>query len=218
MTRYEELLSLYLDDDPTATELQELANLLKADSNLAENFQQELLIWETWSQEHAPERASDAFIAGLHTRLRAEQDAPSFERSMTKKLNARKNPFMFQPILAIAAILVLLLSIGYFFNPADLNTGLISSAEAGPVRIHGECVCLRCTLQKAERCGKAIRYIEEDGSEHLIRLMQDPELKKYNKCFCNGPTRVLIEGEIVVKKDERLLRATTLNIENNEVL
>ena len=218
MTRYEELLSLYLDGDPTANELQELANLLKADSNLAEDFRQELLIWETWSQEHAPERAADAFIAGLHTRLRAEQDAPAFERAITQKLKTRKNPFMFQPVLAIAALLVILLSISFFFNPADVNTGLISSAEAGPIQIQGECVCLRCTLQKSDRCGKAIRYIDENGTQHLIRLLQDPELKKYNKCFCKGPTQVLIEGEIVVKEDERLLRATTLNIENNEVL
>ncbi|WP_372798154.1 anti-sigma factor [Pontiella sp.] len=216
MTRYEELLSLYLDGEPTEAELNELADLLKADAALAENFRSELLIWDAWSQAQAPERSGEAFLAGLHTRLRAEQDAPEFERSVTDRLRERKRPVLLRPMLAMAAVLAVLLSFGLFFNPADVNTGLVSSAEAAHVTIRGECVCLRCTLHNAERCFKAVRYTDELGEEHLIRLVRDPGLIQYNKCFCKGPTRVLIEGEIVVENGERMLLATSLTIKTEE--
>lgn len=218
MERYEELLSLYLDGEPTEVELNELTELLRADQNLAENFRQELLIWDAWSQEHAPERSGEAFLAGLHTRLRAEQDASAFELSVTNKIKERKNKFLIQPILAIAAVLVILLSVSYFLNPADINTALVSTAEAGHVRIQGECVCMKCTLQKATRCGKAVRYLDESGKENLIRLVRNSELKRYNKCFCKGPTPVLIEGQIVVENGEKMLLATSLIVENEEWL
>ncbi len=218
MTRYEELLSLYLDGDPSEAELDELEQILREDEKLAKTFQEELLIWEAWSQEHAPERSADSFLSGFHTRLRAEQDAPDFELAVTRQLKNRKNPLVWQPVVAIAAVLVIVLSLSVFFNPADIDTGLVTSAEAGFVHIHGECVCMRCTLNKAERCSKAVRFTDENGVIHMIRIKRDPELKKYNKSFCRGPTAVVIEGEIIEENGQRLLLTSSLTLENEEII
>ena len=57
MSRYEELLSLYLDGEPTKADLDELAELLKADPELARKFREELVVWEHYSQSVAPERS-----------------------------------------------------------------------------------------------------------------------------------------------------------------
>lgn len=218
MNRYEELLSLYLDGEPSEAEFTELADLLKADENLARQFREELLIWEIWSQETAPERSAEAFLAGLHTRLRAEDDAPAFELSVTKQLKQRRNPFRWRPIIAIAALLVILLSLSHFFNPADINTGLVATAEAGHVQIQGECVCLHCTLKKADRCCKAVRYIDAEGNKQIIRLVRDPQWRKYNKCFCKGPTPVKIEGKLVEENGEQMLAATLVSIPEEKIL
>lgn len=218
MKCYEELLSLYLDGEPTEAELNELAELLKGNQQLASDFREELLIWETWSQESAPERSEDAFLAGFHTRLRAEEDALEFELSVTKQLKERKTPFLWQPLIAIAAVLVILLSLSVLFNPADIDTGLVATAEASSVHIHGECVCLHCTLKTNARCGKAIRYTDDEGNIKIVRLVRDPEHRKFNKCFCRGPTLVLVEGEFVEENGEKALLATTLTLEDQKIL
>lgn len=218
MDRYDELLSLYLDGEPTEAELNELSELLKADAKLAEDFRQELLIWETWSQEHTPERSADAFLAGFHTRLRAEGDASEFELSVTKQLKERKNPFVWQPMIAIAAVLVILLSVSIFVNPADVNTGLVVSADAGPVHIHGECLCMKCTLKKADRCHRAIRYTDENGVVQMIRLKRTDCLKQHGRRFCKSPTMVTIEGELVEEDGEMMLVATSITIDEKKVL
>ena len=218
MTRYEELLSLFLDGEPSEEELTELVGLLKDQPKLAEDFTQELLIWEAWSQEHAPERSADAFLSSFHTRLRAEDDAPDFQLAVTRQIKKRKNPFIWQPLLAIAAVLVILLSVSVFFNPADLNTGLISTAEAGHIQIQGECVCLHCTLKMANRCKKAVRYVDENGEAHLLRLKRNELLSDYNSCFCRGPTLAIIEGEIIIENGEQMLLASSITLDNEKVL
>jgi hypothetical protein len=212
MNRYRELLSLYLDGEPTESELTELARLLESDTRLTENFREELFIWDVWSQETAPERSAAAFLAGLHTRLRAEADAPEFEHSVTQKLHHRLR-FGWRPILALAAGLILLLSLSYFLNPADLDNGWISSAEAQTVHIHGECVCMHCTLNREARCRQAIRYTDEQGNVKIIGIARDPRFKKFNTCFCHGPTRALIEGEMIEENGEKILKATSITLE-----
>ena len=217
MTRYEELFSLYFDGEPTDAELTELAELLKNDEKLAHDFREELVIWEAWSQEMAPERSADAFLAGFHTRLRAEEDAGTFELSVSKQLKERRKPFLWKPLIPVAAILVILLSLGVFFNPADIDTGLIATAEASSVHIHGECICLRCTLKSGGRCAKAIRYTDDEGNTKIIQLVNDPEHQKYNQCFCGGPTQVLVEGEFIEQNGAKALLATTLKIEDQKI-
>jgi len=217
MTRYQEQLSLFMYGEPTEAELNELAALLKNDEALTEHFREELLIWETWSQENAPERSADAFLAGFRTRFRAEEDAPEFELSVIKHLKERKNPFLWQPIIAIAAVLIILLSLGYFFNPADINTGLVPSAQAGMVQIQGECVCMHCTLAMTDRCSKAVRYIGADGKTRIIRLVRNPDLRQYNACFCKGPTLVKIEGKLVEENGVKLLAASSISIREEKM-
>ncbi|QBG48002.1 hypothetical protein EGM51_11555 [Verrucomicrobia bacterium S94] len=216
--RYQELLSLYLDGDPAENELNELAEMLKSDRDLAENFRQELLIWETWSQEHAPERSAQAFLAGLHTRLRAEADSSDFEQAVTKQLKERKNPRPWQLLLAIAALLLVLLSFGYFMNPSDIDTGLISGTEAAHVHIKGECVCMHCTLKREGRCRQAVRFMDENGKEQILPLRRDPHLRKYSKHFCKLASQVDIEGNIIQENGERILVATAIRIADEKIL
>lgn len=217
MTRYDELVSLYLDGEPSEAELNELETLLRGDDALATDFRDQLMLWEAWSQETAPERSGDAFLSALHTHLRAEQDSSEFELSVTKQLRARKNPFLLQPIIAIAAVLVILLSIGVFMNPADLDTGLVSSAEASNVHLHGECLCPRCVLGTKGPCSKALRYVDEQGETQVIRLAASAELKKC-RGLCRGARPVIIEGEFVEENGEKALFAVLIEFEDEKAL
>lgn len=216
--RYEELLSLYMDGDPTENELNELTEMLKSDRELAENFRQELLIWETWSQEHAPERSSEAFLAGLHTRLRAEDDSSEFELSVTTQLKEQKALIRWPSLLAIAAAVVILLSLGYFINPSDIDTGLVSTAEAAHVHIQGKCVCMHCTLKCEGRCRQAVRFMDENGVEQILPLRRDPHLRKYSKHFCKLASHVDIEGDIIQENGERILVATAIRIADEKIM
>ncbi|MDZ8118356.1 hypothetical protein [Pontiella agarivorans] len=216
--RYQELLSLYLDGDPAENELHELAELLKSDRELAGKFRQELLIWETWSQEHAPERSATAFLAGLHTRLRAENDASAFESSVTSQLKEHKSRIRWKPLLAIAAVAVILLSLGYFISPSDIDTGLVSTAEAAHVHIQGKCVCMHCTLKREGRCRQAVRFKDDNGEEQIIPLQQDPHLRKYSKHFCKLASQVDIEGSIIQENGERVLVATAIRIDDEKIM
>jgi hypothetical protein len=133
-------------------------------------------------------------------------------------LKEKRNPFLWQPLIAIAAVLVILLSLGYFFNPADINTGLIASAEAQPVHIHGECICMHCTLKQTDRCAKALRYTDNEGNVKIIRIARDPKFRAFNKCFCGGPTPALIEGTLGEENGQEILIADSVTLEEENIL
>ncbi|VGO17120.1 hypothetical protein PDESU_05715 [Pontiella desulfatans] len=213
MMRYDELLSLYFDGEPSEAELTELADLLRSDETLAMDFREQLLIWEVWSQENAPERSADAFLAAFHTRQRAEEDASDFELSMTKQLKERKNPFLWQPVFAIAAILVILLSLSVLMKPSS-DPQPVAMADHVHLHVHGECVCTHCTLHQTEKHLRAIRYVDNKGRTEIVYLVDNPEMDMKMRHFCRGPTPVLVEGDLVEQDGRRMLAATSFDLEH----
>jgi hypothetical protein len=137
MTRYDELVSLVLDGEPEKAELAELEQMLRADEQRARDFREQLLVWEAWSQADMPERTEGAFIASLRTRLRAEEDATEFERSVLKQFRERKNPFLLTPLVSIAAVMVIVLSLIALFRPAAPDP---AETQVELVSISGESV------------------------------------------------------------------------------
>ena len=122
-----------------------------------------------------------------------------------------------QPLIAIAAVLVILLSLGIFLNPADVSTGLVQTAEASTVHLHGECLCPRCVLGRKGPCYRAFRYEDENGRTHVIRLADSPELKKC-RGLCRGARVAMIEGEFVQQDGERALYASLIEFEEELAL
>lgn len=224
MKRYEELVSLLIDGEPTEEELHELEQILATHPEFAEDLRQQLVIWERWSQEIAPERSADSFVAAFRTRLKAEEDANRFSKSAMKRLKPRKLPFTLAPVLAIAAAVVLmcvlyLLKIDEAANP----NYVVLDAQAHLVSIKGECVCTSCTLNLEGGHNKAIRFADAKGDVQLIMVKRDPQLRPHTKHFCGGPTPVLVEGNVIEQEGEessppsgliqsRLLAVTAIDI------
>jgi len=190
--------------------------MLSDDRERAKDFQQQLLIWEAWSQETAPERSAEAFVAAFHTRLRAEEDASDFELAVTKQLRERKNPFLFQPIFAIAAVLMILLSLTVLLKPAEPKPQVVEQMDGAEPHTHfvsitGECVCTRCTLKMEGKHNKAIRYADASGAVKIVLLARNPELRQHAGKFCRGPTPALVKGEMVEQDGQQMLAASSLS-------
>lgn len=207
-TRYDELVSLFFDGEPSDEELNELAQWLKNDESLATDFREQLLIWEAWSQETAPERSANSFFAGIQTRLRAENDAPAFELSVTKKLKQRRLPLPFHPIIAVAATAALMLIFVQVMMQSSNENEPAVIAETNHICVHGECVCTRCTLHQTEEHLRAIRYRGHEGHTTIVMLKNNPEMKMHMHHFCKGPTPVLVEGNLTEENGELVLTAT----------
>jgi len=206
MTRYEELVSLYFDGEPDDVQLEELALLLRNDKNLAKDFREQLIIWEAWSQEVAPERSSESFIAALSTRLRAEEDANDFNKAATQRLNARRKIRFLRPILAAAALLAVALS---FLWLRSERTTFIKELSEHKVSITGECICTRCTLKIKGGHKPAIRFANANGEIQILRIERSPEVMEHGASFCGGPTPAVIEGEMVERKGLTLLAVSS---------
>ncbi len=223
MTRYDELVSLFFDGEPSDAELDEISAMLSDDRERAKDFQQQLLIWEAWSQETAPERSAEAFVAAFHTRLRAEEDASDFELAVTKQLKERKNPFLFQPVFAIAAVLIILLSLTVLLKPTDPESQMAEQTDGAEphtrfVSIAGECVCTHCTLKMEGKHNKAIRYADANGTVQIMLLSRNPKLRQHSRKFCGGPTPVLVKGEIVEQDGQQMLTTASLDFTEGKIL
>ena len=215
MTRYEELVSLYMDGEPTQAELNELCGMLREDPELAKDLRDQLILWEAWSQEVAPERSVEAFMAAMQTRRKAERDAGQFSRSAIEKLKPRPRQLLFAPALAIAAA-VAFMCIFYLIRPTvEENPNFtVLDARAQFVAIQGECVCTQCTLHQEGGHNKAIRYADAKGEFHLVMVQRDPKLRPHTKHFCGGPTPVLVKGNLIEEAGQDQLAVAILDYRN----
>ncbi len=217
MKRYEELVSLYLDGEPTQAELDELFALMQENPDLAIDMRQRLILWEALSQEIAPERSAEAFSAAFETRQKAEKDAGQFSLSAIEKLKPKRLPMVLAPLLAIAAV-VALMCIFYLIRPrVEGPNFVVLDARAHFVAIQGECVCTNCTLHQEGRHSKAIRYADAKGEFQLIMVKQDPELRSHTKHFCGGPTPVLVQGNLEEEEGQKLLAVAMLDYQTGVV-
>ena len=206
--RYDELVSLYIDGEPSAEELNELEELLKSDEKLALDFQDQLITWDAWSQETAPERSADSFFAGVKTRVRAEKDAPAFELSVTQKLKQRRLPMPFHPIIAVAATAALMLIFVQVMLSSSKGPTSEVIAQTNHICVNGECICTHCTLNQTEEHIRAVRYRGEGGKTEIVLLKNNPEMNMKMRHFCRGPTPVLVEGDIENIDGQLTLTAT----------
>ncbi|QBG48000.1 hypothetical protein EGM51_11545 [Verrucomicrobia bacterium S94] len=137
-----------------------------------------------------------------------------FELSITRELRQRKNPFL-RPVFAVAAIGALFMILGSVLQMAAESakdtTGMtpaFQAMEENHLTVHGECVCIKCTLQISDQHHRAIRYRADGNEEKVILLQNNPSMDMNSDYFCNGPTPVLVEGNILTTNGLRILSAT----------
>jgi len=76
--RFEELLSLLLDDDVTAEQMDELTQIVSADEELLTQLRQHLLMSDRLSQYEDDLRSDDRFTDAVQVRIRAAEDSSQF--------------------------------------------------------------------------------------------------------------------------------------------
>src|SRR5688572_31527643 len=87
--RYQELLERLLEGELSGAEAEELADGLREWPELRRDLRSHLVLWELWSQQHTPERSSDAFLNAWKTRLRVErEDADAFAEATRSLIDA----------------------------------------------------------------------------------------------------------------------------------
>ena len=87
--RYQELLGRLLEGELSDAEAEELAAGLKERPEMRRDLRSHLVLWELWSQQHTPERSSEAFLNAWKTRLRVErEDADAFAEAIRTRIGA----------------------------------------------------------------------------------------------------------------------------------
>ena len=76
--RFEELLSLLLDDDVTAEQMDELTQIVSADEELLTQLRQHLLMSDRLSQYEDDLRSDDRFMDAVQVRIHAAEDSSQF--------------------------------------------------------------------------------------------------------------------------------------------
>ncbi len=135
--------------------------------------------------------------------------ASQLEDAMTKQLRQQRNPFL-RPIFAVAAIGALFMIFGLVIQmiaDAEKEAPPPVEPENTHLTVHGEGVCLHCTLALSTQHHRAVRYRGDGNEETLILLQEHPEKDMNLDYFCNGPTPVLVEGDILVTNSLRILQA-----------
>jgi hypothetical protein len=202
--RYEYLSNLALDGELTDADASELAQALAEDTGRKEDFRRLLLLWETWSQNVAPERSAEAFVAAWKTRQSAEIDPETFTAAVEDKL-ADKQPSLISQAatslisllawlrrpasLACTAVFVVVLAISLWFATSQTANAKVS--------IEGEAVCPACVLHESHQHSAAIRL--RIGDKVLVYYLDhSPDLDKKQGSFCSGPNPIKVEG--IVRK------------------
>ena len=96
--RFEELLSLLLDDDVTAEQLDELTRMVSEDDALLTQLRQHLLMSDRLSQFEDELRSGDRFIDAVQFRIHAAEDSNRFvarvvaSRKKKQRSNRSRHP------------------------------------------------------------------------------------------------------------------------------
>ena len=145
---------------------------------------------------------------------RQQKSKSNFELSVTKELKQRKNPFL-RPIFTVAAIgglFMILASILQMKAESDKEAGeapqVLKILEKMHLTVHGECVCIKSTLNISDQHHRAIRYRGDGNEVKIILLKNNPAFDMDLDYFINGPTPCLVEGDILLTNGLRILQAT----------
>ncbi|MFT3866942.1 MAG: hypothetical protein QM715_00460 [Nibricoccus sp.] len=200
--RYEYLANRALDSELTELEASELAQALAEDAARQNDFVQLLSFWETWSQNAAPERSADAFVAAWKTRQSAEIDSGEFAAAIESRLSNQpparfsETTATFAPLLAwlrrparLACTAVVAVAIAFGLWIATSQT---ASAR---VTITGEAVCPACVLHESHQHSAAVRL--RIGDKVLVYYLdRSPELDQQQGTFCSGPNPINVAGTV----------------------
>jgi hypothetical protein len=217
--RYQELLGHLLEGELSDAEAEELAAGLKARPELRRDLRSHLMLWELWSQQHTPERSSDAFLNAWKTRLRVEkEDGDAFAETMRARIGAphpRTGAIeLFARFLAgairrpkgMAWAASLLIAI----SAALLWFARARSAQAVTV-LKGEAVCTACVLHETQDHAPALRVVV-GPSTNTYYLDRTPAVAPLQGYFCSGPTAATAEGKARTQEGRRLFQAETITI------
>ncbi len=216
-TRYESLVDTLLEEGLSPAETEELAALVAARPDLRADLRRQLTLWELWSQQQAPERGADSFLAACRTRLRAENDVDreSFVAAVRRRLSlgdsrhaAGRAWFGFPLNLAWAAPLTIVLVL------TVLWIALPRQAEA--TTFEGEAICASCMLHQTHEHLPVIR-IQDGATERHFYLESDHPLYREIGDYCAAPIPIHATGPLrrengrvilAVRALERLVPAT----------
>jgi hypothetical protein len=217
--RYQELLGRLLEGELSDTEAEQLAAGLKERPELQRDLRSHLVLWEFWSQQHTPERSSDAFLNAWNTRLRVErEDADAFSEAMRTRIGAplpRTGAIQFFVRSVLGAIrrpkgMAWAASLLIAISLALLWFAGARSAQAVTV-LKGEAVCTACVLRETQDHAPALRVVA-GPSTNIYYLDRNPAVTPLQGYFCNGPTAATAEGKARTEEGRRLFQATTVTI------
>lgn len=203
-TRYGSLVDTLLEEGLSPAEADELASIVAAHPHLRTDLRRQLALWELWSQQQAPEREAESFLAACRTRLRAESDSDreSFVAAVRRRLNPRgtgRTPgrgwFGFPFSLAWAAPLAVALVAAMVW--------IALPRQAGATTLQGEAVCAACMLHEGHEHLAVLRIQDGATTRHLY-LESDHPLYAEIGNYCAAPIPVHATGP-VRERDGRLI-------------
>lgn len=197
--RFEELLGRLLDGELSPVDGDELAAVLRAEPDRRRECRQHLVLWELWSQQQAPERSAEAFVAAFRTRMHAERQSESFVDSLKKRIardaggagtESRLGAWwaaLRRPAGLAWASSVAVVALVFF-------VWLLAPHRAEAMTIvHGEAVCPLCVLHEGHVHRPALR-VNEGGVARVIDLDPSDQLAQMQGYFCSGPNPLTVEG------------------------
>jgi len=191
-TRYDALVGALHEGSLTAAEADELAALARAQPELRRDLRRQLVLWELWAQQQAPERSAGSFLAACRTRLRAEAEgegetflAALHERQAHPALTPRRRWWTGPRALAWAAPLLAAAVVIAFWIAAP--------GPAQATTLTGEAICTVCMLQEGHEHHPVLR-IQEGGTTRLCYLESDHPLHLEIGNYCTGPIQVDATG------------------------
>ena len=207
-SRYDALVAALHEDDLTGAEADELAALVRARPELRRDLRRQLVLWELWSQQQAPERSAESFLAACRTRLRAESEGESFLAALHQRQTREtrrtppgrrwlRGPLAFAWAAPLAAALVALV----------LWTAMPRTAQA--TTLTGEAICTACMLHESHEHRPVLR-IQEAGTTRLCYLESDHPLYREIGNYCAAPVPIDATGGLRTENGRLILAVQAL--------
>ena len=160
-----------------------------------------------------PNAIRGKLIYSMSDHNQQEQSRSSqLEDAISKQVRQQRNPFL-RPIFTVAAIGALFMIFGLVVqmmaDPKKTDPDPPRTEKPGETHltVHGECVCISCTLNLSTQHHRAFRYRGDGNREKIILLQDHPGMDMNIEWFCKGPTPALVEGEIINPDGIRMLKA-----------
>jgi hypothetical protein len=212
--RFEELVQRVLDDELTEPEAVELAAELRARPARQIDLREHLALWDLWSQQLAPERSADAFLAACRTRLAADRGSAEFVNAVTARVQLGESDRRgrngvlrhawqrwlhgWRPTVTMgwtAACAALVVVVLWFATPHPLQATTV---------LRGEAVCTACLLHQGHEHTPAIR-VHAPGGEELFYVVSDPMTVFRMGNFCRAPVPLVARGATGVREGRHVI-------------